>query len=64
MRKDMDPGWHSILSLCKKFGSGSGVIEELKSIIECNRWLYAWVYLLFTGVHAWMYVRKIKWKKK
>ena len=64
MRKDMDPGWHSILSLCKKLGSGSGVIQELKSIIECNRWLYAWVYLLFTGVHAWMYVRKIKWKKK
>ena len=64
MRKDMVPGWHSILSFCKKFGRGSGVIQELKRIIECNRWIYAWVYLLFTGVHAWMYVRNIKWKKK
>ena len=64
MRKDMIPGWHSVLSLCKKFGRGSGVIQELKRIIACNRWIYAWVYLLFTGVHAWMYVRNIKWKKK
>ena len=64
MRKDMVPGWHSILSLCKKFGRGSGVILELKRIIECNRWIYACVYLLFPGYHAWMYVRKIKWKKK
>jgi len=64
MRKDMVPGWHSILSLCKKFGKGSSVILELKSIIDCNGWIYAWVYLLFTGVHAWMYVCNIKWKKK
>ena len=64
MRKDMVPWWHSILSLCKKFGRGSGVIQELKRIMECNGWIYAWVYLLYTIVHAWMYVCNIKWKKK
>ena len=39
MRKDMGPGWQSVLSLCKKFGRGSGVIHELRRIIECNRWI-------------------------
>ena len=60
MRKDMVPGWHSMLSLCKKFRRGIGVNQELKRIIECNRWIYAWVDLLYTSVHAWMYVRNIK----
>ena len=34
MRKDMVPGWHSILSLCKKFGRGSSVIHELKQQMD------------------------------
>ena len=34
IRKDMVPGWHSTLSLCNKFGRGSGVIHELKRIID------------------------------
>jgi len=64
MRLDMAPGYHSILSLYKKFGKGSGVILELKDIIDSKKWIYAWVHLLFTGGYSWMYVRNIKWKKK
>ena len=61
---DMAPGFYSMFSLLKRFGRGSGIIDELKDIIDSKRWLYAWVSLLFTGKQAWMCVRHIKWKRK
>lgn len=63
-RKDMAPGWHSILSLCRQFGKWSGVMIELKRIIDSNRWFHAWVYLMYTGIQAWYFVQSIKWKKR
>ena len=52
MDRNMAPGFHSMASLRKRFGPGSGKIEELKRIIACKRWLCSWVYLLFTGERA------------
>jgi len=59
----MVPGWHSILSLCKRFGRGSSVIQELKRLNATDGFMLG-VFFIFTGVPAWMCVRSIKWKKK
>lgn len=62
--KDIAPGWHSILSLCRRFGKWSGLMIELRRIIHSNRWNHAWVYLMYIGIQAWFFVKNIKWKKR
>ena len=62
--KDIAPGWHSILSLCRGFGKWSGLMIQLRRIIDSNRWNHAWVYLMYIGIQAWFFVKNIKWNKR
>ena len=53
----------SVQRLIKHFGSYSGVILELKIIINSSKWNHAWVVLL-PDVHSWFIVTNIFWRKR
>ena len=50
----------SIQRLIKRF---SGVILELKRIINSSKWNHTWVVLL-PDVHSWFIVTNIFWRKR
>ena len=47
----------------KMLGSYSGVILELKRIINSSKWNHAWVVLL-PDVHSWFIVTNKFWRKR
>ena len=53
----------SVQKLIKLFGSYSGVILELKRVINYSKWDHAWVVLLLY-VQSWFIVTNIFWKKR
>ena len=53
----------SVQRLIKCFGSFSGVILELKGIINSSKWNHDWVGLL-SDVHSWFIVTNIFWRKR
>lgn len=53
----------SVRSLIKKYGTSSGLIMELKSIISDPKWANAWLEIRKDG-YDWCVIKRIFWKKK
>ena len=53
----------SVMSLIRKSGSCSGVVLELKRILNFSRWNSAWLVLLLCP-HSWFVILSIFWRKR
>lgn len=59
---DGSPGVISVRRLIRQCGSSSGLIIELKRIINTSRWHNAWLKLYFLGL-GWFRIQNIFWRK-
>ena len=56
--RDGSPGIISVRRLIKEFGPSSGLILELRRIINTNRWHHAWLELYAIGL-GWFQIKNI-----
>ena len=56
-------GYISVAKLIRQFGSGSGLLLEVKKIISHPRWNTAWLKLYATG-YGWFTISNIIWRRK
>ena len=55
-------GYVSIAKLIRQYGSGSGLLLEIKQIISHPRWNRAWL-KLYADANGWFIILKIIWRK-
>ena len=60
--RDGSPGIISVRRLIKEFGPSSGLILELRRLINNNRWHHAWLELYAIGL-GWFQIKNIFWRK-
>ena len=60
--REGSPGIINVRRLIKEFGPSSGLILEIKRIINSNCWHYAWVQLYAIGL-GWFCITNIFWRK-
>ncbi len=60
--RDGSPGKISVRRLIKELGPSSGLILEIKRLINSNRWHHAWLELYAIGL-GWFRINNIFWRK-
>ena len=60
--RDGSPGIISVRHLIKEFGPSSGLMLELRRLINSNRWHHAWLELYAIGL-GWFQIKNIFWRK-
>ena len=53
----------NIQRLIRNFGSASGIVMELKRIVQSRFWNTAW-FVLLSENYGWYIIKNISWKKK
>lgn len=53
----------NVKRLRQAYGTHSGLIRDVKAIVNCSKWHFAWL-VLIAEAHGWFIIRNIYWKNK